>query len=232
MILPTIEKELQLIRIGHKLIAGVDEVGRGPLAGPVAASAIIFDWTDKYKIVANKLENQKSSASRRSKSQKAGINLIGDSKLLSEIQREKAYKWIIENCLAWSVGIVSQEEIDRIGIRQASLKAMAEAVLGLSQKPDAVLIDGKDIIDFQRFAGGGKIDVYQESVIKGDRDIFSISAASIVAKVSRDTIMKKLDKVFPQYGFGLHKGYGTAAHRKAIEKHGLCRLHRRSFHIS
>jgi len=203
MILPTTGKENQLIRVGHKYIAGVDEVGRGPLAGPVVAGAVIFDIRIYDRTYARIYD------------------LVRDSKLLSENQREKAYKWINENCLAWSVGIISQEKIDEIGIRNASLLAMKEAVDSLSQRPDSVLIDGRDIVK--------EIDIYQEAIIKGDRDIFSIAAASIMAKVTRDEIMKKYDKVFPQYGFAKHKGYGTTVHRKAIAEYGLCLLHRKSF---
>lgn len=212
MILPTTNKEEQLLRIGHKFIAGVDEVGRGPLAGPVIAASVIFDWPNfKFpsQLAGRQISNFKNS--------------VRDSKLLSERQRPEAYKWIIQNSLCWSVGIISQEEIDRIGIRNASLLAMAEAVNSLETKPDAVLIDGCDIIS--------SIDAYQEPVIKGDRDIFSIAAASIIAKVSRDEIMKKYDKIFPQYGFAKHKGYGTEAHREAILEYGRCRLHRESFNF-
>lgn len=204
MTLPTINKEYQLIRIGHKYIAGVDEAGRGPLAGPVIAGAVVFNF-----------KSQISSFKKNSK------ELIRDSKLLSEKQRLQAYKWITQNCLCWSAGIVSQEEIDRIGIRKASLAAMAEAVNSLSQKPDAVLIDGRDMIESLR--------AYQEPIIKGDRDVFSIAAASIIAKMTRDEIMKKYAKIFPQYGFAEHKGYGTEKHYAAIQDYGECRIHRKSF---
>lgn len=214
MIFPTIKKELQLIRIGHKYIAGVDEVGRGPLAGPVVASAVVFDWDDE--------KNQKLGT--RNLGLDVKKNLVRDSKTLSENQRVKLYSWIIQNCLCWASGIVSHQDIDKIGIRQASLAAMAEAIAGLSRKPDAILIDGRDIIEY--------LDIYQDPVIKGDRDIFSISSASIIAKVTRDEIMKKYDLVFPQYGFAEHKGYGTCAHYERLEMFGECRIHRKSFRLS
>jgi len=203
MILPTTNKEEQLLRIGHKYIAGVDEVGRGPLAGPVVAGAVMF----QFPIINDQLSIA-----------------VRDSKLLSEKQRIEAYHWIVKNCLSWAIGIISQEEIDKVGIRQASLMAMAEAINMLLQKPDAIFIDGRDII--------GSIEIYQEAIIKGDRDVFSVAAASIIAKVTRDEIMKKYDNIFPQYGFAQHKGYGTAAHRQAIEEYGECRLHRKSFKLS
>lgn len=212
MILPTTNKEEQLLRIGHKFIAGVDEVGRGPLAGPVIAASVIFEWPN-FKFPSQLASRQISNFK----------NLVRDSKLLSERQRLIVYKWIIENCLCWSIGIIGQEKIDQIGIRNASLMAMAEAVDSLSQKPDAVLIDGCDAIS--------SIDAYQEPIIKGDRDVFSIAAASIIAKVSRDEIMKRYDKIFPQYGFAEHKGYGTLSHREAIIEYGRCRLHRQSFNF-
>jgi len=210
MILPTTNKEEQLLRVGHKFIAGVDEVGRGPLAGPVVAGAVIFNWGNVCERKKFQISNFKFQ--------------IRDSKLLSEKQRWVAYKWILENALAWGIGIVSHREIDEIGIRVASLLAMEKAVQEMSQVPDVVLIDGRDVI-------GNRINVYQEAIVKGDRDIFSIAAASIIAKVTRDEIMKKLDKKFPQYDFAKHKGYGTLEHRRCIEKYGLCEIHRRSFHI-
>lgn len=206
MILPTSNKELQLLRVGHKYIAGVDEAGRGPLAGPVVAAAIIFNT-----------QNQTADI------EKDKADLVRDSKLLSAAQRVKAYKWVIENCLVWSVGIVSEEEIDKIGIRNASLAAMADAINLLSKTPDAVLIDGRDIIE--------QIKIYQEPIIGGDRNVFSIAAASIIAKTTRDEIMKKYDKIFPQYGFAKHKGYGTQEHYKRLEMFGECRIHRRSFRL-
>ncbi len=225
MILPTTNKEEQLLRVGHKFIAGVDEVGRGPLAGPVVAGSVIFNFPLKAEIlnlksgISQKLESQKFI-----KSDEFSRTLIRDSKLLSEKQRWEAYKWVLDNAMAWGIGIVSHREIDELGIRIASLLAMEKAVQEMSQIPDVVLIDGRDVI-------GRNVDVYQEAIVKGDRDIFSIAAASIIAKVTRDEIMKKIDKKFPQYDFAKHKGYGTAEHRRCIEKYGLCEIHRRSFHL-
>ncbi len=245
MILPTTNKEEQLLRVGHKFIAGVDEVGRGPLAGPVIAGCVVFDWGDinnvntkpqeEFQMTNDKFKNKpqyqisnvKTTTDEESfKFQVASPkNLIRDSKLLSEKQRWEAYKWILKNALAWGIGIVSHREIDEMGIRTASLLAMEKAVQEMSRVPDIILIDGRDIMN------PSGIDIYQEAIVKGDRDIFSIAAASIIAKVTRDEIMKKIDKRFPRYDFAKHKGYGTMEHRRLIEKYGLCEMHRKSFHV-
>jgi len=236
MILPTTEKEEQLLRVGHRRIAGVDEVGRGPLAGPVVAGSVIFNFPLKFKVLSEQLRSQKLKVeSQKDDGRKndgcsmlrvpCSMKLIRDSKLLSEKQRWEAYKWILENAVAWGIGIVSHREIDEMGIRMASLLAMEKAVQEMSQVPDVILIDGRDIMNPSR------INIYQEAIVKGDRDIFSIATASIIAKVTRDEIMKKIDKKFPQYDFAKHKGYGTMEHRKCIEKYGLCEIHRKSFRL-
>jgi ribonuclease HII len=178
------------------LIAGVDEVGRGPLAGPVLAAAVIFD--PKRPIITG----------------------LADSKLLSAKQREALFPIIQASCLAWSVGRAEVAEIDELNILQASLLAMSRAVLALAVKPDKILVDGKFI---------PKVPYAAEAIIGGDRLIAVISAASILAKVIRDREMVEYDKLYPQYGFAAHKGYGTQQHLAALEKHGVCPLHRRSF---
>jgi len=187
--------ERELWNSGNKYVAGVDEAGRGPLAGPVVAAAVIFP-DDVY------------------------IEGVDDSKRLSALRREQLYSVIIKRALSVATGIVDEREIDRINILQASLKAMRMAVGRLSVRPDHLLIDG--ICLPEKF--------YPQTPIKGgDTKCFSIAAASIVAKVTRDRIMIEYDRVFPQYGFARHKGYGTRAHVEAIRRHGPCRIHRRSF---
>lgn len=176
------------------IIAGVDEAGRGPLAGAVVAAAVILP---------------------------AEHNLLGltDSKKLTEIKREVLFEQIISIC-CFAVGQASVAEIDEINILQASLLAMRRAVLGLSQKPEFVQVDGNKIPDLPCLA---------EAVVKGDLTIPAISAASIIAKVTRDRQMHELDRLYPQYGFKQHKGYPTKAHFEALAQHGASDVHRRSF---
>lgn len=176
-------------------IAGVDEAGRGPLAGPVVAAAVILD--------PNNIPSD-----------------LNDSKQLTENQREQLFEVILKSSdVAWSSS--PADEIDRINIREATLLAMTRAVFALPNKPLKVLIDGRDVpIPL--------INIGQ-ALIKGDARSVSVAAASIVAKVIRDRMMLKADGKYPEYGFKNHKGYGTAAHRNAIQNHGACMLHRRSF---
>ncbi len=177
------------------LICGVDEAGRGPLAGPVSAAAVILDEARPIP----------------------GLN---DSKKLTERQREKLAPLIRESALAWAVAYASVEEIDRLNILNATLLAMKRAVLALDIEPALVLVDGLYC---------PKIDVPCEAVVKGDSKIAAISAASILAKTSRDEWMLELHGRYPQYGFAIHKGYPTAMHIEALKKHGACSEHRRSF---
>lgn len=178
-----------------KLIAGTDEAGRGPLAGPVVAAAVIFS--------ADTL-----------------IENVNDSKKLSEKEREKLYPIIIDKSLSYSVSIISNAKIDKINILQASLLAMKKAVNKLQVKPDLILIDGNK-------AFAHKIPTI--TVVKGDSKSFSIAAASIIAKVTRDKIMKKLSRKYPQYLWSKNKGYPTQEHINAIKIFGSTALHRKSF---
>lgn len=146
---------------------------------------------------------------------------LKDSKLLSPEKREKFFDLMLKTPISWGVGIVEREEIDRINIHQASLKAMFEALQQLSSSPQLVLVDGCYPIP--------KVSFPQEALIKGDQRSASIAGASVLAKVTRDRLMRKLDKVYPEYNFARHKGYGTRLHQQALEKHGPCPLHRRSF---
>ena len=176
-------------------ICGIDEAGRGPLAGPVAAGAVILpkDCTILY---------------------------LNDSKKLSEKRREELFVQIKEQAVAWSVGIVGPERIDEINILQATYEAMRQAIAGLGVEPDLLLNDAVEIPG---------VEIMQVPIIKGDAKSVSIAAASILAKVTRDHMMEEYDKLFPEYGFAKHKGYGTAAHIAAIRELGPCPIHRRSF---
>ena len=182
-----------------RLVAGVDEVGRGPLAGAVVAAAVILT-----------AENW--------------IEGLADSKVLNEKKRNKLDKIIKEKALAWSLGRAEVDEIDDINILHASMLAMRRAVEGLSIKPDHLKIDGN-----RCFCKEDEIEISMEAIIKGDSKIAAISAASIIAKVARDKEMVELDKQYPQNGFACHKGYPTKAHREALIKHGAICEHRRSF---
>ena len=177
------------------LVAGVDEAGRGPLAGPVVAAAVILDDQRPIK----------------------GLN---DSKKLSAKQREKLYDEIRAKALCCSVAQASVEEIDQLNILQATMLAMKRAVEGLRLKPTKVLVDGNRL---------PVLDVLAEAIVKGDATVPAISAASILAKVTRDRWCAELDAVYPQYGFAGHKGYGTAAHLAALQAHGACPEHRKTF---
>ena len=182
---------------GKQFIAGIDEAGRGPLAGPVVAAAVIFP---------------------------KGVFIPGidDSKKISSEKREALFPLIEENAIAAATGIVHESEIDRINILQATYKAMRIAIGSLKTKPDHLLIDGRPLPE--------KI-FPQTAIIGGDKICFSIAAASILAKVTRDRMMVEYDEMFPEYGFARHKGYGTKKHVEAIRQYGPCPIHRESFEI-
>ena len=182
---------------GASFIAGVDEVGRGPLAGPVLACAVILPKGLRIK----------------------GID---DSKRLSEKKRENLDKIIRETALAVSIGVADVNTIDDINILRAAMKAMASAINGLTVQPDVILIDALTLPD---------INICQIAITKGDSLSMTIAAASIVAKVARDEMMKMYHEIYPEYGFDQHKGYGTAMHINAIRTYGLCPIHRKSFSI-
>ena len=177
------------------LLAGVDEAGRGPLAGPVVAAAVILDDTRR-------------------------INGLADSKVLSPLQREKLYDRIREKALCCSVGSATVEEIDTLNIFHATMLAMKRAVEGLRLRPVKVLVDGNRL---------PRLDVLSEAIVGGDAKVKSISAASIVAKVTRDRLLQELHEEFPQYGFAAHKGYSTPEHLQALRVHGPCIHHRKHF---
>lgn len=210
---PNFNEEKKLWKKGYKLVAGLDEAGRGPLAGPVTAAAVIFNFKFSF---SNKFLIKQFSK-------------IKDSKKMTQKQREAAYEFLTNHKdIKWGTGIVSEKVIDKINILQATKLAMKKAVGGVSDTPpDFLLLDGNFTL---RQAPGEKI-ISQKSIIKGDQKVFSISAASIIAKVTRDRIMKKYHKKYPEYNFLKHKGYGTKAHFASLQKFGPCKIHRKSFHL-
>lgn len=187
--------EEELYDAGFKFVCGVDEAGRGPLAGPVVVAACILPPFLRIP----------------------GVN---DSKQLSEKKREELYKIIIKNAVAYNIVYVNEKTIDKINIYEATKKGMLEAIAGLKVLPDYVLIDAMPL---------NELKTSNKSIIHGDALSASIAAASILAKVSRDHYMDKMDIKYPNYGFKHHKGYGTKMHMEALEKFGPCKIHRRSF---
>ncbi len=196
MALPHFRRERALLKRGSGPVAGIDEVGRGPLAGPVCAAAVVLDPT---RIPKN----------------------LNDSKQLLPDVREVLYEEIMDRALSVGVAFASAAEIDRINIRQATHLAMRRALAGLSTVPGYVLVDGNDLPACLICEG--------ETLIKGDASSASIAAASIVAKVTRDRLMRRLCVVHPAYGFGRHVGYPTREHLAALARHGACGYHRMSF---
>lgn len=180
---------------GYEIVCGVDEAGRGPLAGPVYAAAVILP---KGHIIE-------------------GVN---DSKKLSEKKRDELFDKVIDECVAYSVGIATEQEIDEINILQATFLAMRRAVEGLNVKPDIALIDGN------KTPG---LDIEQRAIVKGDGKSANIAAASIIAKVSRDRYMLEMAEKYPEYQFEKHKGYGTKLHYEMLEKYGVSPIHRKTF---
>lgn len=187
---------------GLSLVAGVDEAGRGPLAGPVVAAAVIL-------------------------SPARPIDGLADSKQLCPRRRAALRREIAGKAMAWAVGIADVAEIDSINILEATMLAMRRAILGLRLPPTTVEVDGNRLPDL----AFGSHSVIGRAIVSGDALVPAISAASIIAKEFRDEIMLRLDAVYPQYGFRQHKGYGTRLHREAIAAHGPCPQHRRSFRM-
>jgi ribonuclease HII len=189
----TFEKKAR--EMGFSRIAGIDEAGRGPLAGPVVAAAVVLP-------------------------EKANLDQLDDSKRLSPARREELFGAIYEQAISIGIGLIDPVEIDRINILQAALLSMRTAVINLRPVPDYLLVDGTFPI----------ASTLPQKVVKhGDRRCMSIAAASIIAKVTRDRLMRLYDEEFPEFGFGQHKGYGTKAHREAIRTFGCCPIHRKTF---
>ena len=190
------EIELGFHKQGYKYICGIDEAGRGPLAGPVVVASAIM-------------------------SEDSMIEGVNDSKKVSEKKRELLYDKILEEAISYSVSIISEKEIDKINILNATKEGLTQSIANLKVRPDLILVDALDKID--------TLGIPFKPIIKGDAKVYSISCASIIAKVTRDRIMRELDEIYPLYGFAGHKGYGTAKHIEAIKQFGLCDIHRRSF---
>ena len=203
------EKEIEIERLtklkqieqdfhkqGYKYICGIDEAGRGPLAGPVVVASVIMPPDSMIE----------------------GVN---DSKKVSEKKREILYDKIIEEAINYSVAIISEKEIDKINILNATKEGLTQSIANLKIRPDLILVDALDKID--------TLGIPFKPIIKGDALVYSISCASIIAKVTRDRIMRQMDEIYPEYGFAGHKGYGTAKHIQAIKEYGLCDIHRKSF---
>lgn len=190
------EEEVKLYENNINYICGIDEAGRGPLAGPVVVGAVILP-KDSF------------------------IEGVNDSKKISEKKREKIYEQIIEEAISYSVGIVDQKTIDEINILNATKLGVKIALEGLKQRPDVIMVDALNNMD--------TLGIPYISVVKGDAKNYSIAAASIIAKVTRDRIMKEWDEIYPIYGFSKHKGYGTAEHIRIIKENGPCTIHRKSF---
>lgn len=190
------EIENNLHRKNYKYICGIDEAGRGPLAGPVVVAGVIMPENSMIE----------------------GVN---DSKKISEKKRELLYDKIIEEAISYSIAIIDKDVIDEINILNATKRGVTDVIKGFDKRPDLIIIDALEKIDTD--------GIKYESIIKGDAKCYSIGAASIIAKVTRDRIMRQWDEIYPQYGFAKHKGYGTAAHISAIKEFGLCPIHRISF---
>lgn len=192
--------EENLYNEGYEFICGIDEAGRGPLAGPVVVGAAVMPRDSK-------------------------LEWVNDSKKVTEKRREILYDRITEEALAWGVGIISEKEIDELNILNATKKglhlALGEVIEKLKQKPDIVIVDALREID--------TFEIPYQSIIKGDATCYSISCASILAKVTRDRIMREWNEVYPMYDFEKNKGYGTAEHIKALKQYGPCPIHRRTF---
>ena len=189
--------EKELLVFGAEYIAGVDEVGRGPFAGPVVCAAVILPLDAE-----NLIEG------------------VDDSKKVKEERREQLAAVIRERAVAYKICEESPETIDEINILEATKRCMKRAVEGLSVQPDIVFVDGNFRI---------RIDLPQQNIVRGDALSYSIGAASILAKVYRDSLMREYDKQYPQYGFARHKGYGTAVHIRALKEFGPCPIHRKTF---
>ena len=198
------KEEKALYEKGIVSICGIDEAGRGPLAGPVVVACSLMPKDSMIE----------------------GVN---DSKKIAEKKRERIYEEIIKEAIAYGVGIINQEEIDRINILNATKKGLTIAIKELEEKLEKQNLKRPEVILVDALTGIDTLGIPYKSIIHGDAISYSIACASIIAKVTRDRIMKQMDEIYPQYGFAKRKGYGTAAHMQAIRENGLCPIHRRSF---
>ncbi|MFH1837981.1 MAG: ribonuclease HII [Candidatus Kuenenbacteria bacterium] len=201
---PNWQEEKKLLKQNFKFIAGVDEVGRGAWAGPIVAATVIFDQKfidNNQRLIYNNFE-------------------INDSKKLTPLKREKLFEFIIQNALAWQTAMISEKIIDQIGITKANILVIKKAIEKLPIKSDYILVDAVKLLDYS---------IPSKSIIKGDQKVYSISAASILAKVVRDRLLIQLHKKYPEYGFDQHKGYGTKKHYNFLRQYGPCEIHRKSY---
>lgn len=236
---PNFNEEKRLWKKGYKCVVGLDEAGRGPLAGPVVAAAVCA----KRQIQSTKLQINSKHVLDFGNCGLFGncdfgfwISEVNDSKQLSSKKREQLYNIITTHPqVGWGVGVVSEKVIDKINILEATKLAMEKALKALAIKtddrqfcckPDFLLIDGNFKINFEK---GGRI-IPEKSIVRGDEKVFSIAAASIIAKVTRDRIMQKYHDKYPKYGFSSNKGYPTKAHFASLQKFGPCKIHRKTFH--
>jgi len=212
---PDLREEKKLWKKGFKRIACLDEAGRGPLAGPVTAAVVIIKMS-------------KSNLKSKILNLKFNFKGIRDSKKLTPKKREEFYKLIVKSpFLEWGIGRVSERVIDKINIKNAAELAMEKALKNLekkvTKKADFLIIDGNQLKNL-------KLKTYNlKLIVKGDEKVFSCAAASIIAKVTRDRIMRRYHKKYPQYGFLKHKGYPTKFHFKMLKKYGPCKIHRKTF---
>lgn len=197
---PDLERELELVSTGHRIIAGIDEAGRGALAGPVVAAAVVLPL-DRFDLAR-------------------ALSEVRDSKQLSPAIRQRCSQEVREVALAVGIGEASASEVDDLGLLPATRAAMQRAVEALDPKPSCLLIDHIRVPD---------LEIPQEAITRGDQSVLSIAAASVVAKVWRDRLMAEIGERYAGYGFERHKGYGTELHRQALERLGPCAEHRRSY---
>ena len=272
---PNLKEEIKLWKSGRKIVAGLDEAGRGPLAGPVVAAVVAIiilkhEARNSKQYLNSKFKCSKhvfgisdfshcnlfriSNFARLQRCSNCGqgfrISDIKDSKQLSAKKRDELYE-VLTKCefISWGTGVVSEKIIDKINILEATKLAMAKAIANLNSKlqipnpkqihtpaggtcsnPKSKIQNIKYLLLDGNFSLN--IDIPQKSIIRGDQKVFSISVASIIAKVTRDRIMEKMNKKYPQYGFSKHKGYPTKYHREMIKKYGMCKIHRKTFSFS
>lgn len=212
---PNFNEEKKLYKKGFRFVLGIDEAGRGPLAGPVVAGAVVF-----------KIKNQKLNSKV--------IKGINDSKKLTAKKREEVYNYFKKNPnIEWGIGIVSEKVIDKINILEATKLAMLKAIKNLEKKLEKPRSTMELSVELKMLIIDGNMkldtDLAQKSIVKADQKVLSCALASIFAKVTRDKIMQKFHRKYPEYGFDIHKGYGTKDHFKMLKKHGACKIHRKSF---
>ncbi|MBI2626040.1 MAG: ribonuclease HII [Candidatus Nealsonbacteria bacterium] len=216
---PTLQEEKKLWKRGYKYVVCLDEAGRGPLAGPVVAGAVAIVRKSDFLVLTPGVSSPTPGVFGKS-----DFLNIRDSKKLSAKQREYFYKVLTKHpAIKWGIGIVSEKVIDKINIKNAAELAMVKAMNNLKLKPDYLIIDGNNVSNLELKSYNLKL------IVKGDEKVFSCAAASIIAKVTRDRIMMRYHKKYPQYGFDKHKGYPTEYHYQMIERCGPCQIHRKSY---